>query len=37
VSIKEAKVKADFEDVTEKIHGAKRGISEKGAHPFTCG
>ncbi|KAF5434831.1 CRISPR-associated protein [Candidatus Methanophagaceae archaeon] len=29
VSIKEPKVKADFEDVTEKIHGAKRGISEK--------
>ena len=29
VSIKEPKVKADFEDITEKIHGAKRGISEK--------
>jgi len=29
VRIKEPKVKADFEDITEKIHGAKRGISEK--------
>ncbi len=29
VSIKEPDVKKGFEDITEKIHGAKRGISEK--------